>query len=183
MGLGAQQVVYSISKDKTPSLSITGASTMHDWTVTVEEWSGYPNQIIFENADEMTIAGYSFVAQTASIDGGRGSAMNKKIYTALNSRTYPQITFNQVGEVSLSKAADPDFRREVSGILTMLGQEHEIAVTVQMNIDGGTLTLSADHDMKLSDYGIKPPTAMFGQIKTKDDISIHFECHYQLTTN
>jgi len=32
--------------------------------------------------------------------------------------------------------------------------------------------------MKLSDFDIEPPSAMFGQIQTKDDIVVHFNFIY-----
>jgi polyisoprenoid-binding protein YceI len=38
-----------------------------------------------------------------------------------------------------------------------------------------SMTVSGDYTLKMTDYGIQPPKAMWGTIKTGDEVTIKFE--------
>jgi len=39
----------------------------------------------------------------------------------------------------------------------------------------GTVIAKGSVPIKMTDYGIKPPTALFGRLKTGDDVKVNFE--------
>ena len=62
----------------------------------------------------------------------------------------------------------------------MAGTSKEIEVTVNIQeTDTGGLVLQGSKALKMSDFGITPPSALFGQIQTDDAITVHFEFVYK----
>ncbi|MEP1791697.1 YceI family protein, partial [Reichenbachiella sp.] len=60
------------------------------------------------------------------------------------------------------------------GELLIAGKSNEIPVRLTIN-NTSKLSVSGSIKIKMTDYGITPPTAVFGTIKTGDDITIQFD--------
>lgn len=164
--------------DTIPSISIIGTSTLHDWTVQAGVVADYPTTLSLDIADGITIDSFSFSVPVANLDGGRGPSMNAKIKKAFVAETNPMITYRQVGSTTTNKEV-ADNTITSSGILTMAGVEKEIEVTLSFAEDGDALLLKGSKALKMTDFGMTPPSAMFGQIETRDDITVHFEFVYK----
>ena len=176
----AQSQTFESVAEEAAKVTITGGSTLHDWTVacgTVEE---YPAELDVAITEGSTIENFAFSVQVKSMDGGRGSIMNTKIYNALKSEEHPHVKFKQTSPATLSELdAEGKFNLESTGLLQMAGQEKEVTVKVDGQLKDGELFFSGSYPMKLSDFQIAPPSAMFGQIQTKDDITVKFEFRYK----
>lgn len=170
--LHSQEVAYSFA---TANVSIDGASTLHAWKVEAPDVSGYPEVINFDATGEGTIEEFGFQVAVATMDGGRGSSMNNKIYKALKSDAHPQVSYRQ--DESATYAADGTMTS--TGTLEMAGVSKSVSVDVVTTIEGDKITFVTSYPMKLSDFDIEPPSAMFGQIVTKDDIVVNFQFVYQ----
>ena len=170
--LTSQEVAYSFSAAE---VSIDGASTLHAWKVEAPDVSGYPEAINFDATGEGTIEEFGFQVDVATMDGGRGSSMNNKIYKALKSDAHPQVSYTQ-DEVATYAS---DGTMTSIGTLEMAGVSKSVSVDVVTTIDGDKITFTASYPMKLTDFDIEPPSAMFGQIVTKDDIVVNFQFVYQ----
>jgi polyisoprenoid-binding protein YceI len=70
------------------------------------------------------------------------------------------------------KAIGPD-QYAVSGALTIRGITRPVVVDVKMR-KAGDLRFDGRAVVKLSDYGLKPPTAVLGTIGTKDEMTLVF---------
>ena len=173
--LGVSQESYSIGEI---SIWITGTSTLHDWNVTAEDVSNYPDQLSITDAESIDIKDFSFQVAVESMDGGRGATMNKKIYTALKSEAHPYVVFDHSGPSSLSKSSDNELNGQAQGVINIGGFENEVVVDIKGMIDGSSIKFKGEVPLKLSQFAIDPPSAMFGQIQTKDDITVHFEISY-----
>lgn len=170
--LTAQEVTYSYA---TSEVSIDGASTLHAWKVEAPDVSGYPEEINFNAMGEGTIEDFGFQVAVATMDGGRGSSMNNKIYKALKSDAHPQVSYKQ----EEGAAYGSDGSMTSTGTLEMAGVSKSVSVDVVTAIENDKITFTASYPMKLSDFEIEPPSAMFGQIVTKDDIVVNFQFVYQ----
>jgi polyisoprenoid-binding protein YceI len=63
----------------------------------------------------------------------------------------------------------------VQGTLTIRGIEKPVSVAVSMKPgEGGMLRFEGKAEVKLKDYGIKPPTAALGAIGTKNEMAVSF---------
>lgn len=173
------QTSYSIDKENPVKISVHGTSTLHEWTATAQKISDYPDQLTIDLEAGSQIAAFGFSVIANSLDGGRGSSMNNKINKALLADTHEQITYIQKGAAEIIAKEDGSLYLVSNGILNLAGVEKEISVDVNLVEEEGRLVLTATENFVMSDFNIEPPTAMFGQIKTNDDISIQFEFTYQ----
>ncbi len=175
--LTAQMVSYEFSSAK---VSITGASTLHDWSVEASEVSDYPMTITLDPEGEGSVEDFDFKVAVSSMDGGRGSSMNGKIFKALKSKIHPYVVYDQNGPATYVYM-DREMHTMIksTGILEIAGVQQDVTIDVTARVDEGTIIFTASHAMKMTDFQIEPPTAMFGQIETKDDIVVNFEFTYK----
>lgn len=83
---------------------------------------------------------------------------------------YPSMMFSS-GTI---KALGGD-RYEAQGILTIRDLPKTVAVTVQLNAaNPALLRLTGSATIKLTDYKLKPPSAILGAIGTKDEMTLNF---------
>ena len=54
------------------------------------------------------------------------------------------------------------------------GTKREFKTKVKISYTNGKIMLSGEKDFKLTDFNIEPPTAVFGTIKTGDEVVIHY---------
>jgi polyisoprenoid-binding protein YceI len=100
--------------------------------------------------------------------------MDKLMADALKAKENPEIRFEMTS--ATPKKADADaFVLETKGKLTIAGVTREVTFDVQgsRNADG-KYTLVGQAPIRMTQYGIKPPTAMMGTIKTGDDVKVTF---------
>lgn len=83
---------------------------------------------------------------------------------------YPQIRFVAS---SIAKSGDGF---TVQGTLTIRGVDKPVTVAVSMKPEpaGGALRFEGKAEVKLKDYGIKPPTAALGAVGTKNEMAVSF---------
>ena len=88
----------------------------------------------------------------------------------LNAERYPSMTFDSS---SISAAAGGGF--EVKGTLTIRNVAKPAAIRVKLDpLPDGTLRFIGESKIKLTDYGLKPPSAALGTIGTKDEMDVKF---------
>ncbi len=83
---------------------------------------------------------------------------------------YPQIRFVAS---SIAKSGEAF---TVQGTLTIRGIDKPVTVNVSMKPEpaGGELRFEGKAEVKLKDYGIKPPTAALGAVGTKNEMAVSF---------
>ncbi len=105
--------------------------------------------------------------------------MNTKIFDAFQSSKYPFIQYQQNQTATLTETSEKGvFTITSIGTLSMAGTEKSITIECTGTIENSTLIITGSKDIKMSDYGMVPPTAMFGQIKTNDNVMVNFEFRY-----
>lgn len=171
---------WQLDSENPPQVSITGTSTLHDWTVTCAEVQQVPQQITLDAGSGGKIDEFGFQVPISGMDGGRGSTMNEKIKKAFQADANPVVAYQQTAPASYTK---PDASGNVTitstGTLTMAGVSKPVEITCKGAIKDGVLTISGSHPLKITDFGMVPPSAMFGQIKTDDDVAVNYEFQYR----
>lgn len=177
----AQTQSFLIDQEQPAQISVTGSSTLHDWNVTCGEVQDYPTSLQLMVKEGGEVESFAFSVAVKSMEGGRGSIMNTKIFNALKADEHPYIKYRQASSAKLGPLDNEgNFKLVSKGILQMAGVEKEVSVDVTGQFKDGILTFKASHPMKMSDFQIEQPSAMFGQIQTKDDITVNFDFRYQL---
>jgi len=93
----------------------------------------------------------------------------------LNAERYPSMTFDSSSMSAYLRVDGPAGEFEVKGTLTIrnVGKPATIRVKLDPRPDG-TLRFSGETKIKLTDYGLKPPSAALGTIGTKDEMDVKF---------
>lgn len=168
--LGVSQITYEI---KSHEIIIEGTSNLQSWTAEAEEASGN-FEISFEDGKIDGINNVSVRVDATSIKGSEGRRMDAKIYESLKTDTYPKIDF--VLRDILSLAENPGTARvSANGVLTIAGVSRLVELrTVGKVLPGGELEFTGTHSIAMTDYNVKPPTAMFGALRTGDEITFSY---------
>lgn len=88
----------------------------------------------------------------------------------LDAERYPNITF---ASSAIKQAASGRF--EVQGTLTIRGLAKPVAASVSLITGAGaTLSFEGNAEVRLTGYGLKPPSAALGTIGTKDEMAFSF---------
>lgn len=165
------QIVYEV---KSHSLTIEGTSNLHDWTADVEDVKGTFN-IKVENGKIVDVPNLAIKVDATSLKGSRGNIMNSKINEALNSKKHPEITFrmNRVNSITENPGS---YRLSTSGILNVSGVNRNVTLNaVGRILPGGDIEFSGTTKLKMSDFNVSPPTAMFGALTTGDEITLNYK--------
>lgn len=175
-----QDIWQASTDDTSPEIVIKGSSTLHEWSAKAEIVTDYPSSLQFDSDKSLDIDGFEFKVAVESLDGGRGSAMNDKIYKALDATHHPHIHFRQTEPISLPNVSSSwKAVSDVTGELSMAGKTLPVTISLSVHRTADELIFSGSKALKMSDYGIAPPSAMFGQIVTEDDIVVHYTFYYK----
>lgn len=152
-------------------LSVTGTSTLHDWECVADTQEGAITAVI--ESDAVTqITDFNFSIKAKSLKSGK-SGMDKKTWEALKADDHATITYKG----SSVKIANGE--ATFTGKMTMAGVTKTITTTVKVTYENGKIKLSGSKAFKLTDFGIDPPKALMGTIKTGNDVAIHYNIELQ----
>ncbi|HET8735012.1 MAG TPA: YceI family protein [Pricia sp.] len=159
---GLAQETYTLAE--TSALTIDGSSTVHDWTVTANQMQGTLQ------ASPNSLNSVDFSVRVADIKSDRAAAMDKKMHEALKMGEHPKVLF-------VAKEVDVPLggRQDLKGTLTIAGVEKEVSIPVNITEADGKLKITGNQKILLKEYGIEPPTAMFGSIVVGDEVTVTFD--------
>ncbi|MCB7481546.1 YceI family protein [Christiangramia sediminis] len=172
-GINAQS--YKLD-NQSSSLIVDGTSNIHDWTIEAENTSGTINIDLDEGKiDDIENLEFSVIAE--SLMSGK-SGMDKNTYKALNTDKYKSITYQLQKVNSIENTSGNTYKVSTKGNLTIAGVKKEINLNFNLKSDSNKIVLSGEHKLKMTDFEIDPPTAMFGSIKTGDMVKIKFTTQF-----
>ncbi len=168
--LGSSQDTYRVSDHE---ITIQGTSNLMSWSADVENASG-TFLFTLEDGKIVGVENADLQIEAESIEGSEGRRMNSKIYESLNTERHPNINF--VLRDVLSLAENPGTARITSrGVLTVAGVSRIVDLfAVARVLPDGNIELKGEHSLNMTDFRIKPPTAMFGTLRTGDEVDIKF---------
>jgi hypothetical protein len=136
---------------------VLGTSTFHDWTMTSQ------NGTFSGNLSGNTIKDirYSMIGKT--LKSGKGM-MDKDAYKAILADQFPNITFT-ANFINLGKGM-------ITGKLTVTNVTKTISLPINVTKSGDSYNIFGTAKIKMTDYGITPPTMFFNTLKTGNDLSI-----------
>lgn len=167
------QTTYSLNSSESQVL-VKGTSTVHDWESNAEKFTV---SLTVAESDEplLNVQALSFEVEAGSIKSGK-RIMDGKTRDALKSKKHPKITFvfSEISDLTKDSIT-------VKGDLTIAGVTKPAEITAGYTFSGNTLTITGSHQLLMSNFGIKPPTAMMGSLKTGDEVTVEFDLN--LTAN
>ncbi|HEY2583884.1 MAG TPA: YceI family protein [Mucilaginibacter sp.] len=165
---------YSLS---TQVVTINGTSNLHGWHENVEKVTGKIE--VKQNADKsLSLQGLSIIVNVNSIKSDE-SGMNSRTYKALKADKFPEITFALIEPLANIPAGAKAHSASAIGHLTIAGVTRSIIIPVKITLDEDKkITVDGVQQVKMTDYGIDPPTALLGMLKTGDVVIIDFKTSF-----
>jgi polyisoprenoid-binding protein YceI len=166
---------YTLAKDY--SVTIHGTSNHDDWDETVETVTG-SSAVIINKDGSFDLNEVHLKMEVKSIKS-KSSIMNSKTYTALKANEDPEITFTLSAPVKAIKASAVGTMVSAGGTLNIGGVSKQVVMQVKVRMQTNEkLEFEGSHAIKMSDYGIKAPTALLGMLKTGDGITLNFKTNF-----
>lgn len=173
--LAQAQSRYTVDKQQS-QLSIKGTSTLHDWEIEVEKYSGYIDIVHTDESPE--IKGGKLSIEVESFKSGKGG-MDKKVYEAMEHKDHPLIYFEYKNTVKQIKE-DQKLNMIINGDLTIAGVTRNIEVEIDGTFSSEkTLQFEGVKGFKMTKFNIEPPSAMLGTIKSGDKITVDYSIIFQ----
>jgi polyisoprenoid-binding protein YceI len=161
-------------------ITLAGTSNVHAYTasttmvrVTAARVGSLPADTpLWERAlDPGIIAAFEIAIPAATLTSPKGD-LDKNMHKALKVEQYPDITFRLLRFEAGKDAASGN---RAIGMLKIAGVEREVALAITTRRTGAALTVQGNLDLLMTDYGVTPPKAMLGMLKTDPKVTVTFE--------
>lgn len=157
-----QQWDFKTTPSSLNTIQVLGTSTVHDWESNVGDFT------VAGTVNDDQITGLKVTVAAKSIKSGK-SIMDDKTYEALKADQYANIQFS----AKSLKVANGKINGE--GTLTLVGVTKPVTISATSVAQDKGFKISGTTELNMSDFGIEPPTAMFGSLKTGDAVTIKYE--------
>ena len=160
-----------------------GAGAAHNHAIQAQSWHGNASW----DASDASTCSFSFsvpvinlvldktkIRKIAGLKGEVSDSQRAEIKGNMLSEgqlyadKYPNISFASTScEVSGDKVL-------LNGKLSLRGQTNPVKIPVTISVDD-VLNIKGSFDVKATDYGFEPYSALFGAVANKDTMEIHFD--------
>lgn len=177
---GAQSAsAIRLRLDPGSEVTIEGTSSMHAFHCKTNKFMAYVDvdpgytKDLTRVARPIVSVKVNIVVRTLSCGNGQ---MDKNLYSTLDADKNPIIKYTMSGYDILDGSAKPTaFVAKTTGTLVISGQEKVISMKVNAErLSDGKATAEAEQSLLMTDFGITPPSFMFGTLKVGNEIKVKF---------
>jgi len=157
--------------DKT-NFSVFGTSSLHDWEMKSVAKTGTANLTV-TNSKVTDINSIDITLPAETIKSDKKS-MDKVAYEALKTDKFKNIKY-----VLKSAEKVNETTWNLTGTYTIAGVSKVLKTQVKSTVGAnGAVNLQGTNKITFTEFGMKSPTAMFGAIKTGEDLTIKFNLNF-----
>ncbi len=168
-GLQAQTLKLN---PKSFSMNIYGTTNVHNFESKVTQASG---EIVIVNKKVQSM----FVNIPVHSIKSNEKLMDTKTYETFKSDKNPMISFHMT-EVTTMNVSGNAVNVVIEGNMTMAGVTKKVILKANgNNIKPGVYTFSGIIALKMSDFGMKPPTAMLGMMRVGNGITLKYNATFE----
>jgi len=172
---------YTLSKGYV--VTINGTSNLHDWNETVGTVTGSSN-VTWNTDGSLDLTSIKLEMNVASIKSTEGSTMDNNTYKALKGDADPEITIVLTAPIKSIQVKAGTATISAPCNFTIAGVTKPVKMSVKVTSQGqAKLEFDGEQTIEMTDYGISPPTALFGALKTGNEIKINFKTSFAVTNN
>jgi polyisoprenoid-binding protein YceI len=177
---GAQSAsAIRLRLDPTSEVTIEGTSSMHAFHCKTNKINAYVDvdpgyaKDLTKIARPIASVKVNIVVRTLSCGNGQ---MDKNMYATLDADKNPLIKYTMSNYDVLDGTKSPAaFVANTTGTLTIAGQEKVINMKINAErLSDGKATAQAQEAILMTDFGIKPPSFMFGTLKVGNEVTVKF---------
>lgn len=120
----------------------------------------------------------SVVVPVKAMNCGK-ARMNQDMFRALKADSFPEIRYVLTTyTIDAKRSASDSFFVQSVGQLTVAGKTQRVEIPMKGQRDAaGDVKGEGGVRILMTDFGIKPPTAFFGAIRTRNAIEVRIEAH------
>jgi len=182
---GADGGGYALKLDEGSKLWLAGDSTLHAYESTATELllesdvvmgQGAIPSAIFSGTEEAgRVASLRLTVPVKGLKSGV-VGLSGPMHKALKHKAHPNIIFVMKSYAVAKDAKQPDvFTITAEGDLTLAGVTNRISITMTGLLEGDYANVTGERDLLMTDFGVEPPTMMFGAIKTDDKVVVKWD--------
>jgi polyisoprenoid-binding protein YceI len=163
---------------KAYSVTILGTTNVRNWKDSVGNVTG--NMVAELEADgSVDLRAIRIEMEVRSIKSDMGPVMDNRTYRSLKADANPEILFLLTVPVKLAQVRPGEQPLNVKGNLTLAGVCRPVTMRVNsFTLGQGKLRFEGSQTISMTDYGVKPPTALFGTIRAHAGITIQFKTNF-----
>jgi len=157
-------------------VSLDGTSNIHAYTASTKnvrvagiDVAGTPEGDLLDYVLKPgALKGLAVTIPAASLASPK-EGLDKNMHKALKVEQFADITFR------LRSLVSDGAGYKAVGVLTIAGVEKETTLALQVRRKDATLAITGTTDVLMTDFGIQPPKAMMGMLKTDPKVQIRIE--------
>ena len=158
-------------------VTINGTSNIHPFSASTTEVR--MSRLVLAPADGDRLLGaakpggveaFEIAIKAASLASNK-DGLDKNMHKALKAADHADITF----KLTRLEAGAGLNNVKAIGLLKIAGVEKAIALPLKVAVNASTITVTGEYALLMTDYGIKPPTAMLGMAKADNKVTVQFE--------
>ena len=158
---------------KTFNMSINGTTNVHNFESKVTTASG---ELVING--EKKVQSFMVEIPVKGIKSNE-KLMDTKTYEAFDADKNPKILFKST-DVNSLKVEGNDINVSVTGNMTIAGVTKKVTLSALGKvIKPGVYEFKGSIPVKMTDYKMKPPTAMLGVMKVSDDIKLKYTVTFE----
>ncbi len=159
------QSKYLLTADQ--ELIVFGTSTLHNWEMVTTAATGQ-GLFTIENGELAQVQDFSIEFKGEDLESGKG-IMDRNTRRALDTENTPMISFD-LKELK----TNAEGKLEAWGDFTAKGNTRKLKFIVSYELNGDLIDIQGTTSFKMTDFGIEPPVALAGTLRTSDVVGIEF---------
>jgi hypothetical protein len=158
-------------------ITIQGTSTLHDFHCRTDKILAYVDvdpsytKDLTKVAKPLVSVQVNIVARTLTCGGG---TIDNNMYKTLKTDQFQMIKYTMSG-YDLLDATTSSFSANTKGTLQIAGQDKAVDIKINAaRLAEGKASAEGEEMIKLTDFGIDPPSFMFGRLKVGNELKVRF---------
>lgn len=169
------QAQYKLSTAKENTVKVSGGSNVHDWNMIAQNpvCEAAFGPLTGDDNVPKSLTSLSFIVNAKSLKSEH-SSMDSRTYKLLKADAFPKITF-KLSNATIAAVKKSKFTVRANGILTIAGTSKTITMLVNGEVkEDGSINCSGQQKLKLTEFGLQPPSFMLGAMKVDNDLTIDY---------
>lgn len=169
---GFAQLTLTLNEQES-YLRVKGTSSLHDWEMLASELSG---KVIIKKSGG-GLEGFEEVSLNLKSKAllSNNSTMDSKAHDALKAKVHPEIKFSMIS-YEIVNGSNGNYQGTILGKLTVAGKTKNVSIPFNgLTSAINSLTVTGNKAFKMTDFGIDPPRAMLGALKTGDEVNVEYK--------
>ena len=174
------QSSYKLGNAKENLVKVSGKSNVHDWTMnalnpTAEAEFGALNS---DSNIPKSLTALSFSVNAKSLKSEHAS-MDNRTYKVIKADAHPKISF-KLASATIASAGKNKFTVKANGALTIAGVTKNVTMQVNGEVkDDDSIVCTGNQPIRLTDYGMEPPSFMLGAMKVANELTINYSLNFK----